>query len=137
VLLTGDPLTIDWVLLLPALGLQTVFSLGAALLVARIGVQIPDIRQLMPYIMRTWLYGSGVLYSVQMFTDHLPPAAAAVAHANPMLIYIELARHALLENSPLSSPPSELWLVGGGWALLLLVVGSVYFWLGEPEYGRG
>jgi teichoic acid transport system permease protein len=136
VVFTGDPVSVNWVLLLPALALQAVFSLGLAMLVARIGVQVPDVRQLMPYLMRTWMYFSGVLYSVRLF-DNLPPALETVATVNPMLVYIELVRYALLESPVLASAPNELWLLGGGWALFALVVGYVYFWFGEPEYGRG
>jgi teichoic acid transport system permease protein len=137
VLATGEPLTVEWFLVLPALLLQSVFNAGLALTVARLGAKITDLKQVMPFVMRTWMYASGVLYSVANFAKHLPPAMAAAMEANPLLIYIELVRHALLEGAPLASPPTQLWLLGAGWALFAGIGGYVYFWRGEQEYGRG
>jgi teichoic acid transport system permease protein len=87
--------------------------------------------------MRTWMYASGVLYSVENFERHLPPLAATLVEANPLLIYIELARHSLMESVVLVSPVPQLWLLAIAWALLVGVGGFVYFWRGEQEYGRG
>ena len=87
--------------------------------------------------MRTWMYASGVLYSVENFARHLPHLAAEIMHFNPLLVYIELMRHALLESAPLTSTPTELWLLGTGWALVAGLGGFLYFWRGEQEYGRG
>ena len=137
VLVTGEPLSFEWLWLVPALALQSLFNLGLGLFLARLGAKIIDLRQLLPYILRTWMYASGVLYSVEMFTLHLPSWAAPIMHANPALVYIELARHALMEGIPMSSPFEKLWLMGGAWAAVALVLGFLYFWRGEPEYGRG
>lgn len=137
VLFTGEPLTWEWLLVAPAMLVQAVFNAGLAMILARLGAKVTDLKQLMPFIMRTWMYGSGVLYSVDKFAQNLPPALTAVVHANPLLIYIELFRHALLENTVLTSPAPQLWLMGIGWALLVGVGGFIYFWRGEQEYGRG
>ncbi|MFI6819906.1 ABC transporter permease [Micromonospora sp. NPDC050187] len=137
VLVTGEPLTLDWLLVLPALLLQSVFNVGAALGMARFGSKVTDMRQLMPFVMRTWMYASGVLYSVDNFARHLPGWAQAIVEANPLLIYIELVRHALMEDIPLTSTAPQLWLVGTIWALIAFIGGYVYFWRGEQEYGRG
>lgn len=137
VLGTGEPLTFQWLLVVPALLLQSIFNAGLAMAVARLGSKMPDLKQVIPFIMRTWMYASGVLYSVDLFDDHLPKLVAKIMHMNPLLIYIELVRHALMENVPLGSSPLRLWLLGTAWALLFGVGGYVYFWLGEKEYGRG
>jgi teichoic acid transport system permease protein len=138
VLATGEPLTVKWLLAVPALLLQSVFNAGVALAVARLGSKFTDLKQLMPFIMRTWMYASGVLYSVEKFTEHLDPIAAEVMRVNPLLVYIELMRDALVASAPLAtSSPLQLWLLGTGWALLAWFGGYIYFWLGEKEYGRG
>lgn len=137
VLVTGEPLTLEWLLLVPALLLQSIFNAGAALAFARLGSKLTDLKQLLPFVMRTWMYASGVLYSVDLFEDHLPAAAAQLMHANPLLVYIELARHALMETAPIASSMTQLWLLAIGWALLVGIGGFVYFWRGEQEYGRG
>ncbi|MDG9678709.1 ABC transporter permease [Micromonospora sp. DH14] len=137
VLVTGEPLTWEWLLLVPALLLQAVFNAGVVLLVARLGSKSSDLKQVMPFIMRTWMYGSGVLYSVSLF-ERLPGWATTLVQFNPLLVYIELARYALLEEAPLLNESlTQLWLVGAGWALVAGVGGFFYFWRGEQEYGRG
>jgi teichoic acid transport system permease protein len=137
VLVTGEPLTPEWLLLPPTLLLQAVFNAGVVLVVARMGAKASDLKQVMPFIMRTWMYGSGVLYSVSLF-HRLPEWATTLIQFNPMLVYIELARYALLEEAPLlNGSLIQLWLVAAGWAVLAGAGGFVYFWRGEQEYGRG
>ncbi|MEO3773178.1 ABC transporter permease [Micromonospora sp. B9E7] len=137
VLVTGEPLTLEWLLLVPALFLQAVFNAGVVLLVARMGSKASDLKQVMPFVLRTWMYGSGVLYSVSLF-ERLPAWATTLVQYNPLLVYIELARYTLLEEAPLLNESlTQLWLVGAGWALVAGVGGFIYFWRGEQEYGRG
>ncbi|MEQ4303033.1 ABC transporter permease [Plantactinospora sp. B6F1] len=137
VLITGEPLTLEWLMLVPALLLQSVFNAGLALGMARLGAKITDLKQLMPFLMRTWMYASGVLYSVEFFSQNLPGWASTIVEANPLLVFIELVRHALLEGAPITSTAPRLWLLAVGWTLVSVVAGYVYFWRGEQEYGRG
>jgi len=138
VLVTGEPITMEWLLVVPAVLLQLIFNAGLALGLARIGSKIVDIKNLMPFIMRTWMYGSGVLYSVDKFAQNIHnPIAIEIVHANPLLIYIELVRHALMEDVPLSASAPRLWVMAAIWALVIGVGGFLYFWRGETEYGRG
>jgi ABC-type polysaccharide/polyol phosphate export permease len=137
VLVTGEPITLEWLLLIPALFLQAVFNAGVVLLVARMGSKASDLKQVMPFVLRTWMYGSGVLYSVSLF-ERLPAWATTLVQYNPLLVYIELARYTLLEEAPLLNESlTQLWLVGAGWALVAGIGGFIYFWRGEQEYGRG
>lgn len=137
VLVTGEPITVEWLLILPVLALQAIFNCGLALLGARLGSKLTDIRQLVPFFMRVWLYGSAVLYPVQRFTDHLSGWQLWLVEANPMLVYIELMRHSLMEDIELVGSPALLWAEAGGWALFMFAVGFIYFWRGEKGYGRG
>ncbi|RKN35439.1 ABC transporter permease [Micromonospora musae] len=138
VLVTGEPITLAWLILVPAVLLQTIFNAGLTMAVARMGAKVSDLRQVMPFVMRAWMYGSGVLYSVVLFEESLPGWATKLVEFNPMLVYIELARVALLEEAPvLNSSLPQLWLVATGWAIVMGVGGYLYFWRGEQEYGRG
>ena len=137
VLLTGEPITPQWLLLFPALALQSIFNTGLAMFCARLTSKIIDFKQLIPFIMRIWMYTSAVLYPVQRFTDHLHGWKLHVLEANPLLVYIELMRFALLENVKLAGPPRLLWLEAVAWAVAVGFVGFVYFWRGEKGYGRG
>ncbi|MDW5329348.1 ABC transporter permease [Plantactinospora sp. KLBMP9567] len=137
VLIDGEPLTFEWLLLIPAILLQSIFNAGLAMAMARIGSKITDLKQVVPFVMRTWMYASGVLYSVDNFEKHLPEAAAWLVQLNPLLVYIELMRHALMETAPVTASAMQSWLLGVGWAAAAGVLGFVYFWRGEKEYGRG
>ena len=133
----GEPLNLEWLLVVPALLLQTVFNAGFAMLVGRLGSKLHDLRQLIPFIMRVWMYGSAVLYPVTQFTTHLHGWKLNLVLANPMLVYIELIRHALMENVKLAGTPTRLWTEAIIWAAVMGVGGYAYFWRGEKGYGRG
>ncbi|BFU47314.1 ABC transporter permease [Krasilnikovia sp. MM14-A1004] len=137
VLITGEPVTVEWLLMVPALMLQTIFNTGLAMLTARLGSKIVDFKQLVPFIMRIWMYCSAVLYNVQQFEKRLDGWTLRLVEANPMLVFIELMRHALMENVPLAGSPTRLWVQSIIWAVIVGIGGFVYFWRGEKGYGRG
>lgn len=137
VLLTGEPITHQWLYAIPALFLQTLFNTGLAMFFARLGSKVIDIKNLIPFLMRIWLYMSAVLYPVQRFSDHLHGWKLHLLEANPLLVYIELIRHALLEHIKLAGSPTLLWIEGAIWAAVVFMIGFVYFWRGEKGYGRG
>ncbi|MCA2214486.1 ABC transporter permease [Jidongwangia harbinensis] len=134
---TGEPITWQWLLIPPVLLLQALFNAGMATAGARLGAKLTDIRQLVPFVMRIWLYGSAVLYPVSFFAERLSGWKLALVEANPLLVYIELMRHALMEKVELANPPAVLWAQAAGWALVVGIGGFVYFWRGEKGYGRG
>ena len=137
VLITGEPITVEWLLLLPLLALQSFFNTGLAMFMARYGSKNRDIKQLIPFIMRFWMYGSAVLYPVTLFEEKLNGWQLALVEANPLLIFIELFRHALLENVTLAGTPTMLWIQALAWSAVVGIGGYVYFWRGEKGYGRG
>ena len=137
VLLTGEPITVEWLLFIPALVLQTLFNTGLALFVSRLISKVTDIRQLIPYVMRIWMYGSAVLYPVTFFAERVHGWQLALVEANPMLIFIELMRHALMEDVELATSAGSLWIQALIWTAVVSVGGYVYFWRGEKGYGRG
>jgi teichoic acid transport system permease protein len=137
VLATGEPLSFQWLLVIPALTLQAIFNAGLAMFVARLGSKVHDVRQLIPYIMRIWMYGSAVLYPVTNFSSHLHGWKLWLVEANPLLVFIELIRHALMENVKLAGDPGMLWAEAAAWTIVVGIGGYVYFWRGEKGYGRG
>src|SRR5919205_1451739 len=70
VLITGEPVRLSWLLVPVAGALQSVFNAGVSLVVARVVAQTPDINQVLPFVLRTWLYTSGVFYSIPVFAAH-------------------------------------------------------------------
>jgi teichoic acid transport system permease protein len=166
VLCTGEPVTWYWLLVIPALLLQTIFNVGAGLAVARLGSNVNDFSQLLPFLMRTWLYVSGVLFNIA--TLDVGRKYIALLQINPAAIYISLIREAMLKTQRESQPgampynaqkcavwrhtkspldwsaychpvtnPAHYWIYAIAWAVLALVVGFYFFWRAEAKYGRG
>jgi teichoic acid transport system permease protein len=102
VVVAGEPVTPYWLLIIPVLILQSIFNVGCGFILARWGASIDDVSQLLPFIVRTWMYTSGVLFSLQALTltlhgklhDH--PTIAYLLQINPAAVYITLVRYALL-----------------------------------------
>ncbi|GAA0037299.1 ABC transporter permease [Brevibacterium metallidurans] len=125
---------ITWrvVLIIPVVVLQTIFNVGLACLLARVGHKFPDMSNLMSIISRFWLYGSGVFFSVEeQLADH--PVLLTIMQANPMHSFLTLARDSLLYGT---ASPSWMWISAVVWSFGLLVVGFLFFWRGEESYGR-
>lgn len=172
VLATGEPVTWYWLLLIPALILQALFNVGAGMIIARVGAGVTDFSQLLPFLLRTWMYLSGVIFSINRLAALKGHAKLqALLHVNPAAVYIDLVRNALLKSQRLSAPgaepynafrcgyysahkdlqpywsaychpaplssPAALWLLGGVWAAVALVIGFLFFWQAEARYGRG
>jgi teichoic acid transport system permease protein len=167
VLGTGEPLTVYWLLLLPALLMQAAFNMGAALIMARVGAGAQDVSQLVPFLLRVWRYFCGVMYSIASLPAALPEWAKNVLSFNPAAVYISLTRYAIMSSYRADAPgarPSDagkcavfmakktpalqaychpdiavgqLWLAGAGWAVVILILGVLYFWQAETRYGRG
>jgi teichoic acid transport system permease protein len=108
VLATGEPITWYWLLLVPALGLQAAFNLGAGMMIARLGAGVTDFSQLLPFLLRTWMYVSGVVFSVNtlaVLKHHR--TIQMLLQANPAAVYINLVRNALLQSQRLSRPGAQ------------------------------
>ncbi|GCD41417.1 transport permease protein [Streptomyces paromomycinus] len=135
----GQVPTWSWLLAVPALVLQFVFNTGLSMVMARLGSKTPDLAQLMPFIMRTWMYASGVMFSIdQILKEKAVPAFVHVLlDCNPAVIFIDLMRFALIDSFTSDKLPPHVWPLAVGWALVMGVVGFVYFWKAEERYGRG
>lgn len=139
-LCVGVPVSVSWLLVVPALALQFVFNAGVAMIMARMGARTPDIAQLMPFVLRTWMYVSGVMWSIdKVLTAHqdMPHIVLVALECNPAAVYIDLMRFALIDTFHASQLPHHVWALAVGWALLAGVGGFIYFWKAEETYGRG
>ncbi|NEC85925.1 ABC transporter permease [Streptomyces sp. SID12501] len=127
----------SWLLIVPALALQFLFNTGLALIMARWGAATPDLAQLMPFVMRTWMYASGVMFSIPVMLADKPRWVADVLQWNPAAIYMDLMRFALIDGYGSENLPPHVWAVAAGWAALFALGGFVHFWKAEERYGRG
>ncbi|MDI3421692.1 ABC transporter permease [Streptomyces luteolus] len=138
----GVPPAWSWFLVVPALALQFAFNTGLALVMARLGSRTPDLAQLMPFVMRTWMYGSGVMFSIKKVLPEqgVPEFAKVLLECNPAAVYIDLVRYALIDSFDAGQLPYDIgamWALALGWAVVLCVGGFIYFWKAEETYGRG
>jgi len=148
----GEPVTWHWLMIAVALALQFVFNTGMALFVARFGAILTDTSQLLPFILRTWMYGSGVFYSIKIMVakhPNTPGFLTWILDHNPPLVFIQLIRNQLITPPKTSDPttaadyanamflPPHAWLWAVACALVFGLGGYLYFWQGEETYGRG
>ncbi|NGO68410.1 ABC transporter permease [Streptomyces boncukensis] len=130
----------SWILVVPALAFQFVFNTGLAMIMARLGSRTPDMAQLMPFITRTWMYASGVMFPLEHMLRERANADSWVVHllqSNPAAVYMDLMRFALIDNYPASDLPPHVWPLALGWAVVIGFGGFVFFWKAEERYGRG
>ncbi|SKC38888.1 ABC transporter permease [Krasilnikoviella flava] len=118
--------------LFPAvLALQVVFVTGLSLLLARAAAALPDLNQLISVLMRFWLYGSAVFFSIERFENY--PWIVGIMEINPMYLVLDAARDTLLYGVV---PAVSTWVGLGAWAVGTVVVGFLVFWRAEESYGR-
>ena len=129
VLATGELPTLRWLVLPAVLVAQFAFNFGTALLVARIGTTMPDLRQILPHLFRLLFYGSGVIFSVDAFVQSTAWRRAFAL--NPLYDVITCARWCLLGE------PVDLWVVAGlaMWCVLMPAIGFVVFQRSEQRLG--
>ena len=167
VLGVGEPLTLYWLFMVPALLLQATFNVGACMIMARLGAGAQDFSQLIPFLTRVWRYFCGVMYSIDTLSVKLPLWSKQILELNPAAVYISLMRYAIMASQRADAPgakpynalecakfnatkipelqaychatttTSDLWLAGLGWAVVTLIVGVLFFWQAETKYGRG
>ncbi|GAA2719336.1 MULTISPECIES: ABC transporter permease [Streptomyces] len=128
-----------WLMIIPVLAFQFLFNTGLALILARAGSKTPDLAQLLPFLLRTWMYASGVMYSLvdNLKRTHASQWVIDLLGANPAAVYIDLMRYALIDDYGAKHLPPHVWALAVGWAVLIGVGGFVYFWKAEEKYGRG
>ncbi|MHA7155894.1 ABC transporter permease [Arthrobacter sp. TMN-50] len=120
-----------WILVIPALLLQTIFNLGVGLFLGRIVSKVNDVATFVSFAMRIWMYASCVMFSITLFDPY--PAVRSAIEMNPLYQVLTIVRQSVLYSEV---PSWESWAILAAWALGALAVGMTYFWLAEETYGR-
>lgn len=122
----GRPFGIGLLALPIMVAIQTVLNVGLALLFAPLMVFFRDVRGLLPYITRVWLYTSPALYSIA----ELPPRYASWLRWNPLYPFF-----AAYEQVFVGRLPGVGYIVAAGmWATLFVVVGALVFLSKERDF---
>jgi len=126
-LVAGYPIGVHLLLMLPLFALLVVFAAGVAMLFAALQVYFRDVKSLMPYILRVWLYLSPVLYYVR----EVPEELRRIIAINP-LYYLLGAWADVLDGGGL--PALSTWAVCLAWAVGALLIGGLFFLSREREF---
>nr|WP_108870071.1 ABC transporter permease [Tessaracoccus timonensis] len=122
----------SWLLLPAVLILQLGLNAGLGLICARLGSAFPDIKHIMPYVVRILMYVSCVMWTIDRF-DAFPEPVPTLAHHNPFFLMLSLSREILLDGV---IPPIAPWLELAAWSVGSFTLGLVYFWHAEVKYVR-
>jgi teichoic acid transport system permease protein len=122
--------SVTWFLVPAGVAVMSLFTTGAALIMARLVVESRDIGNLIPFVMRAAFYTSGIFFSIK---DRFDGTVGMIMSSQPFAVYLEIFRGSLLQSVAVEG---RTWILGAGWGILFLVCGFIYFWLGEERYGR-
>lgn len=122
----------EWLLMIPLIGLFTLFNAGVAMIGARLTVQVRDLIQLLPFISRILFYTSGVLFNVSRVFEGYD-WAIRLFDFHPIYQVLQLARSTLLSTHT-ANP--EYWWWFAGWSIATFAIGLLFFWVAEERYGR-
>jgi teichoic acid transport system permease protein len=129
------------------MALMYMFTLGCAMILARMCSAAPDLTNLVPIGTNLLRFTSGVFYSISMMADRVSvdyPWLGWFLHYQPFALYLKLARAGLM-TPPAKADAATLatltvsgaeWAWAIGWAVFFLVFGFIYFWFAEARYGR-
>jgi teichoic acid transport system permease protein len=126
---TGERPEATWALVVPLIALQGVFNLGLIFWIGRLTFHFRDVKNLLPFTTRLWLYMSGVFFTVNRVPEGV---LRDIFELNPLQVFISLNRAALLDGTT----SLGMWLAAGAWSVLSLVSGLLFFWSKENSYGR-
>ncbi|MCT1880393.1 ABC transporter permease [Kocuria rhizophila] len=124
-----EPVSWTWLLLVPVFLLQTVFNWGLGMLLAPAVYKIPDLANMLSFVMRLWMYSSGIFYDPSRFVSD--PRILALFHFNPLYQVLSMSRDLVLRAQV---PSLSSWAVLTCSAVLMLVVGFLVFWFNEESY---
>ena len=119
-LLSGSGLTLNSSLLVIPFFLQMMMVSGLAFMLAIIGVYLPDIRNVLQFLLHIWLYLSPVLYSL----ERIPERWRDVFLINPLAPIVLMYRDVILFGHPPQMYHVEIALFEG---ILLVVLGYRFF----------
>ncbi|MDO8147988.1 ABC transporter permease [Isoptericola sp. b515] len=133
------PITWEWLLLIPAVGLLWVFNMGLAFIMARAVAITPDLDNVISFVLRFAMYGSGVIFPVVHYVQRLPEGVRSwlepIMEFQPISVYLYLGRSSLMNEDGFVQQPL-MWVLGIVWAIVFFVAGFIIFWRGEERYGR-
>lgn len=110
-----------WIFMLPLLVLLMILTAaGLGMCLSALAIQYRDVKHAMAFVVQLLMYAAPVVYPASLIPDRY----RLLYGLNPMTGVIEGFRAALLGSRPM---PWDLLAVGAASALLIALVGSLYF----------
>ncbi|HPU12802.1 MAG TPA: ABC transporter permease [Aeromicrobium sp.] len=132
---SGHLPTWNWLLMIPVLVFYYLFCNGLAFFVARMTVHVRDLTNLLPFVTRLFFYTTGIFFALDVrFEGH--PKFLAIMEFQPVYAFLSLSRELLLDSDPLYDVRLQFWPIIACWSFGLLILGAIYFWAAEEQYGR-
>lgn len=136
-LISGQYPRWTWLLFPLLIAVQFLFNLGSAFIAARAATHFRDTTQILPFIFRLLLYGSGVIYNVDAYLTNdageVNEGLKLIFTLNPMYCFLTVARWTLLGNNDLGA---GVIVSGVVWSVGLLCIGFLWFRRAEESYAR-
>ena len=123
----GLPFGWEMLWAIPIILIALVFALGVAILISTINVYFRDIASFLPYLIRTLLYLSPILYEASA----LKPELRVLQHINPLFALLDSWSTAIVHAQ---TPELSSMLAASGWAFGVLLVGTYFFLSREREF---
>jgi teichoic acid transport system permease protein len=126
-IVSGLPVDLNLLWLLPLLGLLVVMASGLAMIVGALQVYFRDLKNFMPYLLRVWLFASPVLY----FADEMPEKYRFLLDLNPLGQLLSAWSDVINLGG---TPSGRELIVASAWAFGTLIVGFLFFVSREREF---
>ena len=125
--LVGLPFSWQMLWAFPVLFIAMLLALGLAITISCINVYFRDISSFLPYLTRTLLYLSPILYEASA----LKPKLLAIEILNPLFPLLDSWSRALVHGE---APLTSNMLAASAWALGILIIGTYFFLSREREF---
>jgi ABC-type polysaccharide/polyol phosphate export permease len=125
--LLGLPFGWEMLWSIPIILIALIFSLGVAILISTVNVYFRDIASFLPYLTRTFLYLSPILYEASA----LKPEFRVFQYFNPLFSILESWSLSIVHAQ---TPQLSSMLTALAWALGVLLVGTYFFLSREREF---
>ncbi len=123
----GLPFSWQMLWAIPVLLTTMLLALGLAVTISCINVYFRDIASFLPYMTRTLLYLSPILYEA----SDLKPQLRTFELFNPLFPILDSWSRALVHGQ---APITSHMLIGLGWAVGLFLIGTYFFLSREREF---
>lgn len=126
-LLIGLPISWHMFWVVPIFLIAVVMGLGMSILISCINVYFRDVSSMLPYLTRSLLYLSPILYEASSVSDQIK----AVQIANPIFYLLDSWSRVVVH----AQAPSTFGVIHASvWALVIFFVGSYFFLTRERDF---